>query len=210
MLAEIGGELAATIEYSTDLFERETIERMAGHFRQLRESTLAELGQRISQKEMLTRCERRQALYEWNETKREYGVERGLHEEFGRQVEETGAAVAVVFEAEAVTYLELNRRANQVAHRLQAEGVGPDGLVGIMMERSIEMVTGLLGILKAGGAYVPLDPGDPQERVSFMLDDAQVRVLLTQTHLLGQLPQFAGRVICLDDESLAGEGTRKH
>src|SRR4028119_1120072 len=130
----------------------------------------------------------------------DYEKEACIYKRFEAQVEQTADAVAVVYEDKQLTYRELNARANKIAHYLQALGVKPDVLVGICMERSLEMVVGLLGILKAGGAYVPLDPTYPKERLSFMLTETQVPVLLTQKPLVEQLPQHESRVICLDTD----------
>ncbi|MFM5992907.1 MAG: amino acid adenylation domain-containing protein, partial [Sphaerospermopsis kisseleviana] len=132
-------------------------------------------------------------------TQVEYPVDKCIHELFEEQVEKTPNAIAVVFENEQLTYQQLNSRANQLAHYLQSLGVKPETLVGICVERSLEMVIGLLGILKAGGAYVPLDPEYPQERLSFMLEDAQVSVLLTQKHLIERLPEYQIHLVCVDE-----------
>jgi amino acid adenylation domain-containing protein len=146
----------------------------------------------------LTEAERHQLLFQWNDTQAEYPKDTCIHQLFDAQVERTPGAVAVVFEGQQLTYQELNCRANQLAHYLQKLGVGPEVLVGICMERSLDLIVGLLGILKAGGAYVPLDPTYPLERLAFMLEDAQVPVLLTQEQLLDKLPTSWAQVICLD------------
>src|SRR6185369_12263307 len=160
---------------------------------------------------LLSDEERQQLLVEWNETSVEYPAEQCIHELFEQQVERTPEAVALVFEAEQVSYRELNERANQLAHYLQQLGVGPEGRVGICVERSVAMVVGLLGILKAGGAYVPLDAQYPEERLRFMLADAQVGVLLTQEQLLGRLPEPEAQVVCLDrDWSAIGQQSEKN
>jgi non-ribosomal peptide synthetase component F len=147
---------------------------------------------------VLSDDEREQLLVEWNDTAVEYPPEQCIHELFEAQVTRSPEAVALVYEAEQVSYGELNERANQLAHYLRELGVGAEGRVGICVERSVEMVVGLLGILKAGGAYVPLDAQYPEERLRFMLADAQVEVLLTQEQLLGRLPEHEARVVCLD------------
>jgi amino acid adenylation domain-containing protein/non-ribosomal peptide synthase protein (TIGR01720 family) len=147
---------------------------------------------------MLTATERQQLLVEWNHTQVDYPKDVCIHQLFEAQVEQTPDAVAVVFENQRLTYGELNRKANCLAHYLRALRVGPDTLVGICVERSVEMVVGLLGILKAGGAYVPLDPAYPQPRLGFMLEDTQASVLLTQQHLLEKLPKHQAHVVCLD------------
>ncbi|HEY7482566.1 MAG TPA: AMP-binding protein, partial [Gemmatimonadales bacterium] len=129
-----------------------------------------------------------------------------LHHLVETQAERLPEATAVVFEGEEVTYRELNRRANRLAHRLQALGVGPEALVGIYVERSVEMVVALLGTLKAGGAYLPLDPSYPPERLAFMLADAEVRVVLTQRHLVERLSPHQAQVVLVDkDEEIPGQ-----
>ena len=193
--------LRASWEFSTDLFDAPTIERMARHFERLLEGIVADPEQRIGELPLLTEAERHQLLVEWNDTAADYPRDRCIHELFEAQVARTPEAVAVVFEDRQLTYGELNARANQLAHHLIALGVGPEVLVGICMERSLELIVGLLGILKAGGAYVPLDPGYPAERLAFMLKDTAAPVLLTQQGLLGQLPQYEGRIVCLDRDA---------
>jgi len=185
-------------EYNTNLFDVVTIERMAGHFVTLLESIVANPQQRIFQLPLLTQPEQHQLLVEWNDTQAEYSHDKCIHQLFEEQVQCTPDAVAVVFEDEHFTYHELNCRANQLAHYLKSLGVGADVLVGLCVERSLEMLVGLLGILKAGGAYVPLDPEYPQERLQFMLEDAQLSVLLTQQHLLEKLPEYQAQLVCLD------------
>ncbi|QSV52967.1 MAG: amino acid adenylation domain-containing protein [Dolichospermum sp. UKL201] len=193
--------LVGVWEYNTDLFDSQTIERMTGHFVTLLVAVVENPQQQISQLPILTTFEQQQLLVEWNNTQAKYPHDKCIHELFEEQVKRTPDAVAVVFEAKQLTYNELNTRANQLAQYLQSLGVGADVLVGICVERSLEMVIGLLGILKAGGAYVPLDPEYPIERLNFMLEDAQVKVLLTQQHLVEKLPEHQGRVVCLDSDS---------
>jgi len=204
---EEADELKVTIEYSTDLFEATTIERMLGHFQVLLEGIITDPERPLSELPLLTEAERQQLLVEWNDTHTEYSRNQTVQQLFEAQAEQTPDAVAVVYEGEQLTYAELNKRANQVAHHLRKHGVGPDVLVGIMMERSVEMVVGLLGILKAGGAYAPLDPAYPQERLAFMLRDAAVPVLLTQERLRESLLEHQAQVIRLDAdwEAIAGE-----
>ncbi|MBD2148400.1 condensation domain-containing protein, partial [Sphaerospermopsis sp. FACHB-1194] len=189
-------------EYNTDIFAPDTIGRMINHFQTLLAGIVKNPEQRIGELPLLTESEKHQLLTEWNNTQVEYPVDKCIHQLFEEQVEKTPNAIAVVFENEQLTYQQLNSRANQLAHYLQSLGVKPETLVGICVERSLEMVIGLLGILKAGGAYVPLDPEYPQERLSFMLEDAQVSVLLTQKSLLNQLPldnrEKPYQVICLE------------
>ena len=149
---------------------------------------------------ILTEAERHKLLVEWNNTQTEYPRDLCIHQLFEEQVKQTPEAVAVVFDDEQLTYRELNRRANQLAHHLQDFGVGAELLVGIYMERSIEMIVGLLGILKAGGAYLPLALAYPKERIAFMLSDARVPVLLTQQQLWEKIPPNKAKVVCLDSD----------
>jgi amino acid adenylation domain-containing protein len=202
MVMEAQGVLQPCWQYSTDLFDSRTIERMAGHYITLLESIVANPQESIAQLQLLTEVEKQQLLIEWNDTQVDYPVDKCIHELFEEQVEKTPDAVAVVFENQQLTYDQLNCRANQLAHYLQSLGVGADVLVGICVERSWEMIVGLLGILKTGGAYVPLDPDYPTERLSFMLADAQVSVLLTQQHLVEKLPEHQKPVVCLDTDWL--------
>jgi amino acid adenylation domain-containing protein len=192
--------LIGSLNYSTDLFESATITRMVGHFQTLLEGIVANPNQRLGDIGLLTARERQQLLVEWNDTHTDYPKDQCIHQLFEAQVERTPDAVAVVFEDQQLTYRELNARANQLAHYLQRLGVKPEVLVGICVERSLEMVVGLLGILKAGGAYVPLDPSYPQERLSYILADSGVEVLLTQQSLLESLPEHQARVVCLDTD----------
>lgn len=151
-------------------------------------------------KTLLTDADRNQVLYLWNATQKNYPRNQCLHQLVEAQVEKTPNAVALVFNEQTLTYAQLNAKANQLAHYLQSQNVKAESLVGICVERSLEMVIGLLGILKAGGAYVPIDPTYPQERLAFMLEDAQVDVLLTQQHLLAHLPTSNAKTVCLDSD----------
>jgi amino acid adenylation domain-containing protein len=171
---------------------------MAGHFQTLLQELVANPNQRLSDIPLLSADERHQLLVEWNSTEADYPQSVCIHQLFEATVERTPDAVALVFEDQQLTYQELNARANQLAHHLQTLGVEPDVLVGICVERSVEMVVGLLGILKAGGAYVPLDPAYPQQRLAFMLEDALVPVLLTEARLLERLPNHQAKLVCLD------------
>ncbi len=184
--------LTAAFVYNTDLFEDATIARMLGNFQTLLEAVVGDPEQRLSNLALLTDAERQQLLVEWNDNKTDYPRDLCIHQLFEAQVERAPDAIAVVFEHEQLTYGELNRRTNQLAHYLRALGVGPEVLVAVCLERSLEMVIGLLGILKAGGAYVPLDPAYPKERLSFMLKDAQVPVVLTLERLVAELIEDRG------------------
>jgi amino acid adenylation domain-containing protein len=192
--------LIGSLEYNTDLFDAGTIARMLGHFQTLVASILANPDQCLEDLQILTDAEKQQLLVEWNDTGADYPQNQCVHQLFEAQVEQTPDAVAVVFEDQQLTYRELNARANQLAHHLQKLGVKPEVLVGLCVERSLEMVVGVLGILKAGGAYVPLDPGYPQERLVFMLENANVPVLLTTETLVSRLPDYQAQVVYLDDD----------
>jgi amino acid adenylation domain-containing protein len=200
MLSETEGGLVGVWEYSTDLFEAATIERLGAHFETLLEGIVADPQRRLSELPLLPETEWQQVVVEWNATETAYPKERCIHQLFEAQVERIPEAVAVVFEEHGLSYRALDRRANQLAHHLQGLGVGPEVLVGVCLERSVEMVVGLLGILKAGGAYVPLDPAYPPERLAFMLEDARLKVLLTQRALRERLPEHQAQVVCLDSE----------
>jgi surfactin family lipopeptide synthetase A len=192
--------ILARFIYNTDLFDAATIARMAGHFQTLLQGIVARPDQRLSGLPLLTPAERNRLLVEWNNTQADFPRDQCVHQLFEARAARTPNATAVVLENEQIDYCELNRRANQLAHHLLKLGVGPDVLVAICVERSLNMVVGLLGVLKAGGAYVPLDPAYPDERLSFMLEDAEVSVLLTQSRLVERLPQRGARVVCLDTD----------
>jgi len=192
--------LTTSWEYNTDLFNQSTIERLSGHFINLLKGIIANPEQSIAQLPLLTESERCQLLVDWNQTQIDYKPELCLHQLFEQQVKLNPDAIAVRLENEFLTYQELNNRANQLGHYLQSLGVKADGLVGIFVERSLEMIVGILGILKAGGAYLPLDINYPKERITYLLEDTQLNILLTQSQFLGQLPQFQGTTICLDQD----------
>ena len=202
ILQEQESTIAGVLEYNTDLFEKSVIERLLTHFQVLLESIVNDPEQRISELKLLTRAEEQQLLVEWNQTQADYPRDRCVHELFEEQVARTPDAVAVVYEAEQLTYEELNRRANQVARYLRSMGVGTETLVGICVERSPQMVVGLLGILKAGGAYVPLDPAYPRERLLFMVEDSNSTVVIVEEKLREMLAGIGGgvRTVCLDSE----------
>ena len=207
LAAEVGGGLSASLQYNTDLFDAETAARMAGHYRTLLEAIVADPRRALDELPLLTEGERKRMLVEWNETRAPYELERLAHELFEEHAVRAPSAVAVSHAGRALTYAELNERANHLARLLRREGVGPESRVGILLTRSPEMVVALLAVLKAGGAYVPLDPTYPRERLGFMLEDARVVVLLTEKSLLGALPRHTARTVCLDalPDVLAGE-----
>ncbi len=180
------GRISGMWEYNTDLFDADTIVRFDQHYRQLLEAAVERPQMRVSELPLLNEAEKRQILEDWNATETDYPQECCIHQLIEAQVEQTPDAVALSFENKRLTYAELNAKANQLAHYLIERGVGPEVLIGICIERSLEMVIGLLGILKAGGAYVPLDPNYPEERLAFMLDDIAPIVVLTQAKFIGR------------------------
>ncbi|MEH2455650.1 amino acid adenylation domain-containing protein [Nostoc sp.] len=197
-LWETNSELQGKLEYNTYLFNKEIIQRISGHFQTLLARIVESPNQRIGNLSILSATEREQLL-----GKEIQGIESEflcLHELFEAQVEKTPEAVALKFEGQQIIYRELNQQANQLAHYLQTLGVKPETLVGVCVERSLEMIVGILGILKAGGAYVPLDPSNPQERLNHILEDAQVQVLVTNSQLHNTLDQ-SNFVVCLDEEA---------
>jgi amino acid adenylation domain-containing protein len=200
LVADNARGLECRFRYNTDLFDAGTIARMGNHFHTLLEGIAAGPDRRVTRLPLLTQAERHQLLVDWNATRSEYPRDECLHELFEEQAQRTPAAVAVRGLDQQLTYRQLDTRANQLAHYLRKRGVGPEVLVGLCMERSMDLVVGLLAILKAGGAYVPLDPSYPKERLAFMLADARVPVLLTRRNLLEILPEHAGRVVCLDTD----------
>ncbi|MGK3966667.1 amino acid adenylation domain-containing protein [Sorangium sp. So ce118] len=197
ILEEVDRGLSGVWEFNTDLFDVATIQRMAGSFEELVRGIVAAPARRIGELPMLTTAELSQ-LEAWNDTAADRPSDELVHELFEAQAERTPEAVAVVFGAQSLTYRELNRRANQLAHHLRSLGVGPEVLVGLCVERSLDMVVGLLGVLKAGGAYVPLDPSYPEERLRFIIEDTGAPVLLTQQHLAARLERQGVRSLCLD------------
>ncbi|MGD1702261.1 amino acid adenylation domain-containing protein [Dapis sp. BLCC M229] len=195
-----GDSIGGAFKYNQDLFESETISRIAGHFQVLLEAIASNPQLIVNQLPLLTKLEEHQLLVEWNNTATEYLSDQCIHQLFEQQVEQTPDAVAVVFESEKLTYQELNDRANNLAYYLRSSGVGADVLVGLCMERSLNMVVAILAILKAGGAYVPLDPAYPLERLAFMLSDSQAEILVSQSQLIPQLADYQGRVISIDTD----------
>ena len=192
--------LYAYVEYNEDLFEADTIRRMLGHFQTLLEAVADDPSRPVSELTILTAAEREQLLCEWNDTAAARGAERCVHGLFETQAGLTPEAVAVVCGAERLTFDELNRRSNQLAHYLRRLGVGPEVPVGISVERNVGMLVALLGVLKAGGAYVPLEPCHPRGRLSFMLADSGAAVVLTQARLSANLPPTSARIVLMDAE----------
>ncbi len=197
-VSESAEGLSGVFEYSTDLFDEQTIIRLRQHFEHLLQAITRDAEQQVAAINLLTAAEHEQIVVQWNETSTEYPQETCVHELFAAQVERTPDAIAVECQGVQLTYQELNERANQLAYHLHGLGVGVDSLVAILMERSVEMVVALLGVLKAGAAYVPLDASHPPARLGFILQDTSAAVLLTQQHLAEQLSEHSATVVFLD------------
>ena len=193
-----GESLKAEFHYDSNVYAEADIERLAAEYQTLLQSVVAEPEAAIGTLEIVSATEREQLLVEWNDTAAAYSMDQCVHELFEQKAAETPDAVALVYEDEHLSYGELNRRANQVAHYLRGLGVGAEVAVGLCVERSLEMLVGVLGILKAGAAYLPLEPSYPGARLSFMLADAAAPVLLTQPHLRERLGEVAAEVVCVD------------
>ncbi|HSF43792.1 MAG TPA: amino acid adenylation domain-containing protein [Thermoanaerobaculia bacterium] len=205
-LAEQGGTLDGGLEYATDLFDAATVDRLIGHFERLLAAAVAEPGEPVSALPLANEAERFQILVEWND--RGPVPKRGafLHELFEAQLRRTPEAVAVLCGDAELTYAELGVRAGRLARRLRRLGVGPDVPVGLLAERSLDMVTGVLGILQAGGTCVPFEPSHPAQRLAFLLDDTRAPVLLTQAHLRDRLPAEGAEILLLDGEGDSDNG----
>ncbi|HEY7424336.1 MAG TPA: amino acid adenylation domain-containing protein [Gemmataceae bacterium] len=200
-LRESAAGLRGYLEYDTDLFEGETAARMVGHWQTLLDAAITEPSLPLSELPLLTEAERRRLLLEWNDTCAPLPAQQCLHQLIEAQVERTPDAIALIHGEDRLSYQELNRRANRLAHHLRAQGVGPDQLVGVCLERSAEMVVALLGILKAGGAYLPLDPHHPAERVALILEDARVGLVVTQRHFAERFSAVGARTVCVDADA---------
>ncbi len=186
------------ITYNPDLFSPGTIRQIVGHWQTLLESAIADPEQRIAELPLLSAGEREQILVEWNDTHTDYPRNACLHELIQAQVERTPDAIAAACEQERISYRDLNARANQLARHLRKLGVGPEVLVGVCMDRSLDMMVTLLGIMKAGGAYVPLDPAYPKARLEFMITDSGLRFIICDNTSCSSVPEFAEQLICLD------------
>ncbi|MBT5270698.1 MAG: amino acid adenylation domain-containing protein, partial [Candidatus Marinimicrobia bacterium] len=204
-MEEANQGIVGAFEYNTDLFDKSTIQRMIAHFKTLLVAVTDNPEKRLQEYSLLTKSERHQILVEWNETGINYPRGKCIHQLFEEQVEQTPDAVAVMFEEQYVTYRQLNTKANKLANYLKNLGVGPEMLIGICLERSIEMIIALLGILKSGGTYVPLDSDYPEERLSFMVEDSGISILLTSHKLSSRVTNLKPadttlHSICLDSE----------
>ncbi|HEU0078248.1 MAG TPA: amino acid adenylation domain-containing protein, partial [Longimicrobiaceae bacterium] len=205
-LAESGDRIVGELNYATALFERTTAERFSGYLRRVLEEMAADGSRRMERLALMPDGERSMVVEEWNRTEAAYPAGSTLHALFEAQVERTPDAVAVAFEGQALTYAGLNARANRLAHFLADHGVGPDVRVGLSVERSLEMMVGLLAVLKAGGAYVALDPSYPEDRLRYMLADSGPVVLLTQASLAARFAGVAPPVVALDADAHAWAG----
>ncbi|HEX9938624.1 MAG TPA: amino acid adenylation domain-containing protein, partial [Longimicrobium sp.] len=202
-LATSAHGLRGGLDYSTDLFQRGTVDRMLGHLARVLEQVAADADVRLSQLELLGEAERALVLEAWNRTDAEYSADRCIHELFEAQAARTPDAVAVVFADESLTYAELDARANRLAHYLRGLGAGPETRVGICVDRSAEMVVAMLAVLKSGAAYLPLDPSYPADRLAYMLRDSGAPLLVTQDSLRGLLPTDGVRIVPVDGDAAA-------
>ncbi len=210
MMSEYNDGLAAALQYNVDLFDAKTIQRTLKHFELLLQEIAADPSKPVSSYPLLDESEEQRILVEWNQTQADYPREACIHELIEAQVKHSPNVVAIQFEDQQLTYKQLNKRADELAKILVAQGVQPGTLVGLFVSRSIEMLVGLLGVLKAGGAYLPLDPSFPAERLAFMLADSNASIVLTLNHLLPEMPEHKAQVICLDalDEVKGKRGRR--
>jgi amino acid adenylation domain-containing protein len=193
--------MKGTFEYNTDLFEAASIKRMVGHFQVLLEGITADAAQDISHLPLMSAGEKNQLLVEWNDTDAAYPRESCIYQLFESCAEKYPDEEAVIFAQQRLTYDRLNRQANQLAHLLQKMNVGPETLVAVCMENSLQLITGVIGILKAGGAYIPLDPAYPDERLITILKDARSPVLITQPSYLNRFRGYEGKITSLDGKS---------
>ncbi|AJE49709.1 hypothetical protein RE92_00940 [Paenibacillus polymyxa] len=192
-----GNTIHMSFGYNALAFERESVEQIRGHLVQLLEQVTANPNIRVHELDMVTMQERKQIVEVWGNTAAAYASEQTIHGLFEAQALKTPEQTALFFEGEQLTYRELNERANRLARTLRSQGVTKDRLVGLMTERSVDMIVGIFGILKAGGAYVPIDPTYPEERIRYMLDDSGAKLLLTQSHLMDKAV-IDGQVLVLD------------
>lgn len=195
-----GETLSGVLKYSSDIFDRTTVERIIGHFEQLLAGIVENPDQPVSDLPLLTDSERQQLLVDWNQTVRDYAADTGVHQLFERQTAQTPAALAVIFGEQTLTYADLNIRANQLAHYLRERDVKPGTLVGVHVERGLNLMVALLGVLKAGAAYVPMDPAFPKERLGYMIEDAGMPVIISQANLARQLPPHTAEVVQIDHD----------
>ncbi|MGO8789224.1 MAG: non-ribosomal peptide synthetase [Terriglobia bacterium] len=200
-IVPVDRKLKCSFTYNADLFDRSTMERMAGHYRTLLEGIVAEPNCRVASLPLLASAELYQILVEWNRTEADYPRDATIHELFEAQAARTPEATAFFSETGRVSYRDLNRRANQIARYLQSQGAGPETFVGVCLERSLEAVVGLLGALKTGAAFVPLDPAYPRDRLAFMIADAQIPLVVSRRKWLPVMRGKGIRVVCLDADN---------
>ncbi|MCK4260161.1 MAG: amino acid adenylation domain-containing protein, partial [Halanaerobiales bacterium] len=208
--AETKNGIVMNIEYRTQLFQRETIAKFKDHFINLIKQIVYQSDQKIRDIEIISQSEKEQILNSFNARKLDYPKDKYIYHLFEEQVERTPDNIALIYKDDQLTYEELNNRSNQLARLLREKGIGPDQIVGIMLDRSFEMIIGIMGILKAGGAYLPIDPVYPEDRIAHMLNDSQAKVLLTQNHLIDGANRldYAGEIIDLNDEdNYIGDGS---
>lgn len=198
MAEEVEGRLTGAIEYNTDLFNDSTIARMLGHFQTLLEAAVADPQQRIADLPLLTKAEQDEMTTIWSGAQADYASERCVHQIFEAQAVKTPDAVAIEFAGQQLSYAELNRRANRLARHLRSLGVGGEQKVALLIERSAEMIVGMLAILKAGGVYVPLDPAYPHARIAYILENSRAQILLTQTTLAAPSSYDRAQTVCID------------
>jgi tyrocidine synthetase III len=203
--AEEQDRISFDLEYCTKLFNEETVQRISVHYINVLKWILENPKEKLSDIDILTEEEKNKLLYEFNDTYAEYPRDKTIHELFEEQVRKSPDKIAVVYEDMQLTYQELNVKANQIAHLLRHKGVAPDSIVGIMVERSLEMIVGIMGILRAGGVYLPIDPEYPKDRMEYMLEDSRAGILLTQKHLKDNV-FFRGEIIELDEENIYKDG----
>jgi natural product biosynthesis luciferase-like monooxygenase protein len=206
VLAEVNGGLSASLQYNTDLFDAATIARAVNHFQTLLKGIIFMPERLISTLPILTDAESRCLLLEWNNTAVDYPADVCIHHLFEALAKADPDRVAAVYENEQLSFQELNRRANQLARHIQELGVGPQTLVGICLERSLDIFVGLLATLKAGGAYVPLDPAYPKDRLEYVIEDSRMPVIVTERRLASRLPRIAARLVLLDSDAFSEEG----
>ncbi|HYT50083.1 MAG TPA: amino acid adenylation domain-containing protein, partial [Pyrinomonadaceae bacterium] len=199
-VSENANGISISFEYATDLFAPTTIERMLAHYQNLLAGIIAEPAVAVADLSLLEDHERDLLLIEWNSGRVDVPKDACIHQLFEAQVAKNPAALAAEFNSEQLTYSELNARANQVAHYLRKQGVGPEVLVGISVKRSLDMLAAIFGVLKAGGGYVPLDPNYPRDRIAFMIDDAKLALVITQRHLVNEIPVGDAKPLCIDSD----------
>jgi amino acid adenylation domain-containing protein len=204
-LIQTDNDLEVECEFNTDLFDRATIQRWLAHFETLVQAIVDDPAKPLDELALLSDAERKQLLVDWNRTQADYPADKTIHALFEEQAAQSPNATAVVAGNKQLTYSELNRQANQLAHELQKLGVKPGVMAGICTDRSADMLIGVMAIMKAGGAYVPMDPAFPKERLGYMIEDARVPVIVTQQNLVGGLPPHKAQVICVDAQRTAAD-----